>query len=106
MDPQSSANHPFRAHWQEPTTLSRSITIGRRAESIYRRWQEPQTLPRPLDNIAGVTHLAHNRLHWRMVLPMRQTLVWDSTIVEAVPHQRVHWQSVEGATVSTRARSY
>ena len=85
---------------QKPDTpeVERSLTVGRSAEELYNLWLEPETLPKIMNHVAEVRS-EEGRHHWRLQLPLGQSLEWDTHIVEERRGELVRWSSLAGAAL-------
>ena len=86
---------------QEPDApeVERSLTIGRSAEELYKLWLEPTTLPKIMSHAAEVRQEEDDQAHWKMNLPLGQSLEWDTRVTEERPNELVHWASLAGAAL-------
>lgn len=79
--------------------LIRRITVGKNAEDLYDFYRDMANQPAIHAHFAEVTPLDQHRTHWKVALPLGQSLEWDSEIVEEVRGQVIGWRSLEGASV-------
>lgn len=79
--------------------VERSITVEKPADELYRYWRDPRELSKILGKFGEVTAVGGNRMHWRMNVPLRRNMEWDTQIVEDRPGQVLRWESVEGAQI-------
>ena len=77
--------------------VERSITVEKPADELYRYWRDPRELSKILGKFGEVTAVDGNRMHWRMNVPLRRNMEWDTQIVEDRPGQVLRWESLEGA---------
>lgn len=76
-----------------------AITIGKPARDLYSLWRDPQRLSQVMGDVADVTAVGEQRLHWRVPTPFGRTMEWDTQTVEDRPGQLIRWRTVEGAPV-------
>jgi uncharacterized membrane protein len=79
--------------------IERSITVEKPADELYRYWRDPRELSKILGKFGEVTAVDGNRMHWRMNVPFRRNMEWDTQIVEDHPGQVLRWETVEGASM-------
>jgi uncharacterized membrane protein len=79
--------------------VSRSITINRPPEEVYRFWRDLENLPRVARHLESVTVTSERRSHWRARGPAGTTIEWDAEIVEDRPNEMIAWRSVDRADV-------
>ena len=77
--------------------VERSLTVGRSAEELYKLWLEPGTLSQVLRPVAEVEGSGDGTSHWRLPLPLGQSLEWDTRVTEERPHELIRWGSLGGA---------
>jgi uncharacterized membrane protein len=77
--------------------VERSITIGKSAAELYRFWRHPKNLRRIMEHFAEVSRMGEDRQHWRVSVPLGQSLEWDARIVEEYPDEFLHWMSLPGS---------
>jgi uncharacterized membrane protein len=78
--------------------FTRSITVNRPAEEVYRFWRNLQNLPRFMAHLESVEVRDDRRSHWRVKSPGGR-VEWDAEIVEDRPNELICWRSLEGAEV-------
>ncbi len=79
--------------------VERSLTVGRSAEELYKLWLEPDTLPEIMSHVAEVRYRENDQTHWRINLPLGQSLEWSTRIAEDRPNERIRWASLGGAVL-------
>ena len=77
--------------------VSKSITVKRPREEVYRFWRNLENLPRFMYHVEAVSS-AGDRSHWIVKAP-GGTVEWDAEIVEEQPGERLTWRSLEGSDV-------
>ncbi|GAA4464657.1 SRPBCC family protein [Nibrella saemangeumensis] len=89
-------------HGVEPLEISRSVTINKPREEVYRFWRQLENLPTFMQHLERVTQIDTRRSHWEakpVNVPGLSTLEWDAEIIEEEENSRIVWKSVPGATV-------
>jgi uncharacterized membrane protein len=79
--------------------LTKTITINRSAEDLYRMWRNFQNLPRFMKHLESVEVLSENRSRWTAKLPGGKTLQWESEILLDRPNEEIVWQTLEGSDI-------
>jgi uncharacterized membrane protein len=80
--------------------VTRSITINRPAEDLYRAWRNFESLPRFMRHLVSVESHG-DRSHWVARAPGGTTVSWDAEIINDEPNRLIAWRSLEGSTVDT-----
>ncbi len=101
---QNSGNQNEGVQEQGAPEVERSLTVGRSPKELYRLWLEPTTLPKIMSHAAEVKSGADGQAHWRMQLPLGQSLEWDTHVTEERPNELIHWASLEGAALPNEGR--
>lgn len=78
--------------------VTRSITVNRPPEDVYRFWRDLQNLPLFMDHLESVD-VVDGQSHWRARGPGGSTVEWDATMIEDRPNELLAWRSIEGADV-------
>ncbi len=78
---------------------TRSITVNRPPDELYRFWRDFENLPRAMRHIASVRMIDDRRSHWVARAPGGYRVEWDSEIVDDRPGQYIAWQSLPGGDV-------
>ncbi len=84
--------------------VSRTVSINRPREELYRFWRDLTNLPRFMQNIARIEVRDGQRSHWVVLAPANQTVEWDAIITEDVPGQCIAWSSIGQASVRNSGR--
>ena len=79
--------------------VSRTLTIGKSADELYRLWRAPATLDRVMGHVGHVTTESPDASHWVVHGPLGQTWEWDTRVVEDRPAERIRWESLPGAAI-------
>src|SRR6187401_888574 len=77
--------------------VSKSVTVKRPREEVYRFWRNLENLPRFMSHVEAVSS-AGDRSHWIVKAP-GGTVEWDAEIVEEQPGERLTWRSLQGSDV-------
>lgn len=85
--------------------ISKSLTINKPREEVYKYWRQLENLPRFMFHLKEVKQIDPKRSHWVAQLA-DSTLAkalgpveWDAQIIDEVENERLVWKSVEGARV-------
>ena len=79
--------------------VTKTITINRRPEELYRFWRDLQNLPRFMTQVESVQVTDEKRSHWLAKGPGGKSVEWDAEIIEDRPNELIAWRSLEGANV-------
>jgi uncharacterized membrane protein len=79
--------------------LTKTITINRSPEDLYRMWRNFQNLPRFMKHLESVEVLSENRSRWTAKLPGGKTLQWESEILLDRPNEEIVWQTLEDSDI-------
>lgn len=85
---------------REEPEFTRSLTIQKPAEELYRQWRDPAQLSRIMGSEIEVTPAGDDQLHWAVKTPIGKTIEWDARITADEPGQRIAWQSEDGAPIA------
>lgn len=91
----------FVSRAAEPLEVQRTGTILESADEIYRLWRHPLALKAIFLDLAEVTVIDENRLHWAMKGPLGIPLEWDTIYTDARPGEFLRWKSLAGAPMLT-----
>jgi uncharacterized membrane protein len=83
-----------------PIHVTKSITVARSPEEVYRFWHDFQNLPRFMAHLESVTAV-NGRSHWRARGMAKNTVEWDAELVEDRPNKLLAWRSLGGADVAS-----
>ncbi len=78
---------------------TKTVTINRTPEEVYRFWRDVENLPRFMTQLEAVEKLDERRSHWRIKGPGGTTVEWDAEILEDRTNERIAWRSLPGAQV-------
>lgn len=80
--------------------ITRSVTINRPRQEVYRFWRQLENLPRFMKHLHAVRQLGPKRSHWEARLPGDiGTLDWEAEITAEEPDTRLAWHSLPGSQV-------
>lgn len=83
----------------EPTSVTRSITIGEPADELYETWRDPDRLSQIVGHFADVEATDEDILRWTATAPGGREVSWDTRIVEAEPGERLRWETPGDAMI-------
>ncbi|MCQ4294204.1 SRPBCC family protein [Pseudomonas stutzeri] len=87
-------------HWGRARALSKSITVNRPRDEVYRYWRDFSNMPTFMEFIEQVEARDDHHAHWVARVPMMdKTIEWDTYIAEDVPGERLAWMSEADAPV-------
>jgi uncharacterized membrane protein len=79
--------------------VSKSITVRRPREEVYRFWRDLENLPRFMRHLQAVTSGSDGRSHWIARAPAGQRVEWDAEIVDEQEYERLSWRTLEGSDI-------
>jgi uncharacterized membrane protein len=79
--------------------VTRSITINRPAEDVYRFWRDVENLPRFMYHLQSVQSTAPGRSHWVTHAPGGTSVEWDAEITADHTNELIAWRSLPGSDV-------
>jgi uncharacterized membrane protein len=74
--------------------VSKSVTIKRPREEVFRLWRDLENLPQFMRHVRSVTRLGNGRSHWVATAPAGQEVEWDAEITDEQPGRRLAWRSL------------
>ncbi len=80
--------------------VTKSVTINRPREDVYRYWREFANLPTFMQHLVSVTATGERRSHWVAKAPAGATVEWTAEIVEDRPGELISWRSVAGSEIA------
>jgi uncharacterized membrane protein len=81
--------------------VTKSVTINRSAEEVYRFWRNFQNLSQFMVNLESVRTLDDRRSHWVAKGPAGAKVEWDAQIVEDRSNELISWRSTGGDVETT-----
>lgn len=86
------------------SAVTRSITVDRPKDEVYRLWRDFSNLPRFMEHIERIEVMTPERSHWVVKAPAGTRVEWDSIVTEDRPGEVIAWRSVENADVPNTGR--
>ncbi len=94
-------NSPFGKGWLSGKVhVTRSITINRSQEELYRFWRNFENLPAFMKHLETVSNREGNLSHWKAKAPLGQSVEWDAEVTSDIANERIGWKSVEGSDIA------
>jgi uncharacterized membrane protein len=81
--------------------VSKSVTINRPPEEVYRFWRDLENLPTFMRHLERVEVTGENRSHWVAKAPAGRKVEWDAEITEDRPNEFVSWRTLGGSDVNS-----
>lgn len=81
------------------TRVSRSVTIARPADELYRFFRNFENLPRFMEHVLRVEVINDTRSQWTARAPGGGSVSWQAEIVEDRENERIAWRSREPADI-------
>ncbi|MFA7249211.1 MAG: SRPBCC family protein [Dehalococcoidia bacterium] len=75
------------------------IAVNAPIEAVYAQWTQFEEFPRFMEGVDEVRQLDDRRMHWRANIAGRD-VEWDAEIREQVPHDKIVWRSIDGASTA------
>ena len=82
---------------KEPAPITKTITINRSPEDLYRVWRNFQNLPKFMKHVESVEILSENRSRWTAKVPGGKKAQWEAEILLDRPNEEIVWQSLENS---------
>lgn len=79
--------------------VTRSVTVQRSPDDIYRFWRNVENLPTFMGHLQSVRAIDGRRSHWEAAAPLGKKVAWDAEITEDRPNELIAWRSLKGARV-------
>ena len=79
--------------------VTKSVTINRPRDAVYRFWREFENLPQFMAHVQRVVSGGDRRSHWVVAGPAGKTIEWDAEIVEDRPEEMIRWRTLEGSDI-------
>lgn len=87
-------------HWGRARALSKSITVNRPRDEVYRYWRDFSNMPTFMEFIERVETRDDHHAHWVARVPMMgKSIEWDTYVTEDIPGERLAWMSEPNAPV-------
>lgn len=85
--------------------VSKSLTVNRPVDEVYRFWRDFQNLPRFMAHLESV-QVRNGHSIWRAKAPAGMTIEWEAEIVTDRPNELISWRSVKGAVPNRGSVSF
>jgi len=79
--------------------ITKSITINRSPEELYRFWRNFENLPQFMHHLKEVHVVDEKRSHWVAKAPAGTQVDWEAEITDDRPNELIAWRSTEDADV-------
>jgi uncharacterized membrane protein len=79
--------------------VNKTINIKAPLDLVFGFFSNYDNFPQFMSNVKEVRDPGTGRSHWVVAGPAGITVEWDADLTDYVPHDRIEWQSVQGATV-------
>jgi uncharacterized membrane protein len=93
-----------REGWSRASAVTRSVTIRRPKDEVYREWRNFKNLQNFMQHVERIDVLSPERSHWVVKAPAGMTVEWDAIVTEDRPNELIAWKSAEGADVRNTGR--
>ena len=90
-----------RRGWKSAAAVTRSITIQKPREELYRFWRHLPNLSRVMEPVDEIRNLdeAGTRTRWAVKGPAGRRVTWTAIITEDEADRRIAWESLPSAKV-------
>ena len=88
-----------RSHRDRSIRVSKTFTINRPPDQVYRFWRQLENLPQFMRHLESVELTGGLRSRWRAAAPAGMTVEWEAEIVEDIPNKRIAWRSIKGSGI-------
>lgn len=90
-----------RLGWKSAAVVTRSITIQKPREELYRFWRHLPNLARVMEPVDEIRNLdeAGTRTRWAVRGPAGRRVTWTAIITEDEADRRIAWESMPSAKV-------
>ena len=100
LAPDSYEQDMAAAHdWKSAKVTSRSVTINKPREEVFRFWKDFGNLARFMKHIERVDVIDARRSHWVANPASGQHLEWDAEITDETENEYIAWQTEENADI-------
>jgi len=82
----------------KPFEFSKSVTIQRSREEVYKFWRQLENLPQIMTHLARVEKISDNKYRWEAEFN-KQHFAWNALIVEDIPNEKISWASIDSPDV-------
>ncbi len=80
--------------------ITRTVTINRSAEDLFKFWRNFENLPRIMPNLVSIK-AEGKRSHWVARGPLGKQVEWEAETITEEPNRLIGWRSLEGSEVAT-----
>lgn len=90
-----------RLGWKSAAAVTRSITIQKSRQELYRFWRHLPNLSRVMEPVEEIRNLdeAGTRTRWAVKGPAGRRVTWTAIITEDEADRRIAWESMPSAKV-------
>ncbi|MFC0410262.1 SRPBCC family protein [Roseomonas elaeocarpi] len=85
--------------WRTAAAVSRSVTIAKPVEEVYRFFRDFRNLPGFMEHVERIDVRDDTHSHWVVRAPFGPPVEWDALVTEDRPNESISWRSEEGADV-------
>ena len=79
--------------------VTRSITVDRAPQDVYRFWRNLENLPKFMEHVQSVRQIDERRSHWTVKGPAGSEVEWTAQILTDRENSLISWESLPGAEV-------
>lgn len=79
------------------STITESVDVKVDVSTAYNQWTQFESFPRFMDGVDEIRQLDDTHTHWTISVAGAKR-VFDATITEQIPDERVAWKSDSGPT--------
>lgn len=77
--------------------VSRSATVQKSVEEVYRAWRKPETFVSAMGHLASVTPMTGGLTRWSLHDPLGNEHHWDTELVADEPNRLLRWATTDNA---------
>jgi uncharacterized membrane protein len=81
-------------------SASKSVTIGRPRDDVYKFWRDFENLPSFMQHLVSVTASGDRRSRWVAKAAAGATVEWTAEIVEDRAGSLISWRSLAGSEIT------
>ncbi len=78
--------------------VRQSIIVDRTPSEVYQFWRNENNWPQFMENVESV-HASGDGVRWKVRVPGRREINWETRITNDVPDSLIGWQSTDGSDV-------
>jgi uncharacterized membrane protein len=79
--------------------VTKSITVSRPRDEVYRYWRNLENLPRFMEHVESVREIDNRRSAWVVRGPLNHDVEWTAQIITDRAGEMIAWESLPGAEV-------